>query len=91
MNEITTKKANIILGYMSKIDLAKALCVSRSSLYNYLKTNNWNRLHSELIYYIHNKINSDLIKICFKNGKLIMYSEKKEPIKKFIYPLDPIG
>lgn len=87
MNKLTTKKANIILGKMSKVDLAKALCISRGSLYNYLKNDNWNRLHSELIYYIHNKINDDLIKICFKDGKLVVYSAKKEPIKKFIYPL----
>lgn len=90
MDKNTTKKAIIILGYISKKELSKILCISRTSLYNYLENNKWDRLRVDIIDYIHNKINDDLIKICFKDGKLIMYSEKKEPIKKFIYPLDSI-
>lgn len=88
MNKTTTQKAEILLGYMSKMDLSKALCISRGTLYKYLKTSEWNYLHSELIDYMHNKVNESLIKIAYVEGKLHMFFEKKEPVKKFIYPLD---
>jgi len=80
MNEKTTKKANKILGYMSKTQLAQYLNISRSGLYGKLIDSKWKDYQINKIENIHNKIENSkgIKKICFENKKICMYFEKTQ-------------